>query len=98
MMDTSEDTYWNASLPIFLDRIDTVIRRSMMDMVKPYGLTSSHSMYLLALYIRDGQTMVELSDYLDLDPANTNRAIKKLKEDLYLTTGKKKIIKNTPSS
>ncbi len=90
MMDTSEDTYWNASLPIFLDRIDTVIRRSMMDMVKPYGLTSSHSMYLLALYIRDGQTMVELSDYLDLDPANTNRVIKKLKEEKFVFDDREK--------
>jgi DNA-binding MarR family transcriptional regulator len=89
MMDTSDDTYWNASFPIILDRINAVMRRNMMDVVKPYGLTSSHSIYLLALHIQDGQTMVELSNYLDLDPANTNRVVKKLREEKFVFDDRK---------
>ena len=74
------DLYWNSFLPVFFDRISMVIKKTMTEAVKDYGITSAHSIYLIALNLQDGQTLMELSRFLDLDPANTNRVIKVLKE------------------
>lgn len=79
-MTTHEDIYWNSFLPIFFDRMGCIMRKDMTTLLTPYGITSAHSIYLIALYLQDGQTMVGLSRFLDLDPANTNRVIKVLKE------------------
>ena len=75
-----EDVYWNSFLPAFFDRMSLVMRRNMTDIVSEYGLTSAHAVYLIALHIKDGQTLVSLSRFLDLDTANTNRVIKVLRE------------------
>ena len=78
-MQSQYDTYWNSFLPIYFDRISSVIKKSMNDVVVEYGLTNAHASYLIALHLQDGQTLMDLSRFLDLDPANTNRAIKALK-------------------
>ncbi len=52
----------------------------MTSIVEPYGLTHAHAIYLIALRLQDGQTMVGLSHFLDMDTANTNRVIKVLRE------------------
>ncbi|NLL94736.1 MAG: winged helix-turn-helix transcriptional regulator [Thermoplasmatales archaeon] len=75
-----EDTYWNSFLPAFFDRMSFQMRKNMTEFISPYGLTSSHAVYLIALHLEDGQTMVSLSNFLDLDTANTNRVIKVLRE------------------
>ena len=74
------DLYWNSFLPVFFDRISMVIKRTMTEAVREYGITSAHATYLIALHLQDGQTLLELSRFLDLDPANTNRVIKVLKD------------------
>jgi DNA-binding MarR family transcriptional regulator len=79
-MSDKEDVYWNSFLPAFFDRMSLVMRKNMTDIVSPYGLTSAHAIYLIALHIRDGQTLVGLSRFLDLDTANTNRVVKILRE------------------
>ena len=79
MMQSQYDTYWNSFLPIYFDRISSIVKQSMNDTVSEYGLTNAHAIYLVALHLQDGQTLLELSRFLDLDPANTNRAIKALK-------------------
>ncbi len=56
------------------------MRKNMTAIVSPYGLTHAHVVYLIALHLQDGQTMVSLSRFLDLDTANTNRVIKVLRE------------------
>jgi DNA-binding MarR family transcriptional regulator len=56
------------------------MRKNMTSIVEPYGLTHAHAIYLIALHLQDGQTMVGLSRFLDLDTANTNRVIKLLRE------------------
>ena len=78
-MDPS-DTYWNSFLPAFFDRMSLQMRKNMSSIVEPYGLTHAHAIYLIALELQDGQTMVGLSRFLDLDTANTNRVIKVLRE------------------
>ncbi len=67
-------------MPAFFDRMSLVMRKNMTDIVKDYGLTSAHAIYLIALQIKDGQTLVSLSRFLDMDTANTNRVIKVLRE------------------
>ncbi len=75
-----EDIYWNSFLPAFFDRMSFQMRKNMNEMLSDYGLTSAHATYLIALNLQDGQTLVSLSRFLDLDPANTNRVIKTLRD------------------
>ncbi|MDO5853242.1 MAG: MarR family winged helix-turn-helix transcriptional regulator [Thermoplasmata archaeon] len=79
-MPNREDVYWNSFLPAFFDRMSVLMRRNMTAIVADYGLTSAHAIYLIALKLQDGQTLVSLSRFLDLDTANTNRVIKVLRE------------------
>ena len=79
-MSDGEDVYWNSFLPAFFDRMSLVMRKNMTEIVSDHGLTSAHAIYLIALQIKDGQTLVSLSRFLDLDTANTNRVIKVLRE------------------
>lgn len=79
-MPESEDVYWNSFLPAFFDRMSVLMRKNMTAIVADHGLTSAHAVYLIALELQDGQTLVSLSRFLDLDTANTNRVIKILRE------------------
>jgi len=79
-MSNQYDDYWNSFLPVYFDRISAIIKKSMTEAVTSYGLTNAHASYLIALHLQDGQTLLELSRFLDLDPANTNRVIKVLRE------------------
>ena len=79
-MSGGEDIYWNSFLPAFFDHMSVQMRKNMTEFVKDYGLTSAHAIYLIALRLQDGQTLVSLSRFLDLDTANTNRVIKILRE------------------
>ncbi len=83
------DTYWNSFLPAFFDRMSLQMRKNMTSIVEPYGLTHSHAIYLIALELQDGQTMVGLSHFLDLDTANTNRVIKVLREKGFVCDDRK---------
>lgn len=76
----NEDIYWNSFLPAFFDRMSVQMRKNMTNIVSDYGLTSAHAIYLIALKLQDGQTLVGLSRFLDLDTANTNRVVKVLRE------------------
>lgn len=83
------DTYWNSFLPAFFDRMSLQMRKNMTAIVEPYGLTHAHAIYLIALELQDGQTMVGLSHFLDLDTANTNRVIKVLREKGFVYDDRK---------
>lgn len=87
------NVYWNSFLPIFFDRMTFLMRKAMNDIVEPYGLTSAHAFYLIALDLIDGQTQAELSQFLDMDAANTNRVIKVLNEKGLVTDDRR-----TPTS
>ncbi len=75
-----ENTYWNSYLPVFFDRMSSLMRSHMTSVVENYKLTSAHAIYLIALEINGPMTQRELSHFLDMDPANTNRVIKVLLE------------------
>lgn len=85
-----EDTYWNSFLPAFIDRMSMQMRKNMNTIVEPYGLTNGHAIYLIALRLQDGQTLVNLSRFLDLDAANTNRVIKVLREKEFIYDDREK--------
>lgn len=86
---SKEDVYWNSFLPAFFDRMSVLMRKNMAQIVEPYGLTSAHAIYLIALKLQDGQTLVSLSRFLDLDTANTNRVIKVLREKEFVYDDRK---------
>lgn len=88
-MAIQEDVYWNSFLPAFFDRMSFQMRKNMTEVVSPYGLTSAHAVYLIALKLQDGQTLVSLSRFLDLDTANTNRVIKVLREKGFVYDDRK---------
>src|SRR5574344_350419 len=84
-----EDVYWNAFVPILLNRMSDTMRGNLTFLVSEHGLTGSHAIYLMALEMKDGQTLVGLSRFLDLDTANTNRVIGKLREKGLITDDRK---------
>ncbi len=79
-MSTNSEIYWNSYLPIFFDRMNMAMREHMTKSVADYGLTSAHAVYLIALELQGPMSQKDLSLFLDMDPANTNRVIKVLKE------------------
>ncbi|AMH94495.1 transcriptional regulator MarR family [methanogenic archaeon ISO4-H5] len=72
-----------------MDRMSLQMRKNMTAIVEPYGLSHAHAIYLIALNLQDGQTMVGLSRFLDLDTANTNRVIKTLREKGFVYDDRK---------
>ena len=79
-MTQREDIYWNTFLPAFFTRISDIIKNRITAELEPLGLTNAHAIYIMALTLKDGQTMVGLSQFLDLDTSNTNHVIKVLRE------------------
>ncbi len=69
--------------------MSVLMRKNMTVMVEGYGLTSAHAIYLIALKLQDGQTLVSLSRFLDLDTANTNRVIKVLRSKGFVYDDRK---------
>ena len=80
MMAANSEIYWNSYLPIFFDRMSMSMREHMTKSVSEYGLTSAHAVYLIALDLQGAMSQKDLSKFLDMDPANTNRVIKALRE------------------
>lgn len=80
LMAQEYDRYWNTLLPVFIDRVSAIMKKTVTEAVKEFGITNAHAVYLIALKIQDGQTIVELSRFLDLDQANSNKALRVLKE------------------
>ncbi|MDR0523972.1 MAG: MarR family transcriptional regulator [Candidatus Methanoplasma sp.] len=76
----SDEDYWNSLLPVLMERVASAARKSSAGVASRHGLTSAHASHVAALRMRDGQTMGDLSRFLDLDPASTNRAVSALKE------------------
>ncbi len=75
-----EDIYWNTFLPAFFARVSDIIKSKITEKLSPMGLTYAHGLYIMGLTLRDGQTLVGLSDFLDMDKSNTNHVIKVLRE------------------
>ena len=82
-------TYWDMFLPTLLDRLSFHMHKDLDERVKKYGLNSHHVQYLMALSIHDGQTLVGLSKFLDIDNGNTHRVVKFLKENGFVYDDRK---------
>ncbi|MBR4226732.1 MAG: hypothetical protein IKR86_08220 [Candidatus Methanomethylophilaceae archaeon] len=82
-------TYWDMFLPTLLDRLSFHMHKDLDECVKKYGLNSHHVQYLMALSIHDGQTLVGLSKFLDIDNGNTHRVVKFLKENGFVYDDRK---------
>jgi DNA-binding MarR family transcriptional regulator len=75
-----EDVYWNTFLPAFFARVSDIIKSKIAEEMAPLGMNYTHAMYIMGLTLRDGQTLVGLSDFLDIDKSNTNHVMKTLRE------------------
>lgn len=101
-VDDEQNAYWNSFLPIFFDRMNTIMRRSMLESIFDKDLTASHAYYLIALNLEGPQTLSELSKFLDMDLSTSNRLFKVLKkkglvtDDRTNTTSKKFHVILTP--
>ena len=84
-IDDEQNAYWNSFLPIFFDRMNTIMRRSMLESMSEKDLTASHAYYLIALNLEGPQTLSELSKFLDMDLSTSNRLFKALKEKGLVT-------------
>jgi len=80
IMAGNSEIYWNSYLPIFFDRMSMAMRDHMTDSVADYGLTSAHAVYMIAISLEGPMSQKELSKFLDMDPANTNRVVKVLRD------------------
>ena len=73
-----EDIYWDNFMVLILDRMVRSMRNEINDDIEELGVNCAQAPYLLALQIKDGQTMASLSNFLEVDRANTSRMIKSL--------------------
>lgn len=64
------------------------IQKRVSEALKPYNLSSMHSMYLMTLYHKGEMTLVELSDALKFNRANTSRVIRDLIQKGYVVCDK----------
>jgi DNA-binding MarR family transcriptional regulator len=74
-----------ACFPIWFAKIRKSIQKRQMELLRPYGLSSIHAMYLVTLlHCDNGMTLRELCENLFVDKANTSRAIAVLEELGYI--------------
>jgi DNA-binding MarR family transcriptional regulator len=76
----SDEELWNVFLPLLFDKIARNIRSDMSKELEDYGLSSMHAPYLMALNIKNGQTLMSLSHFLDMDRSNSCRVIRELED------------------
>jgi DNA-binding MarR family transcriptional regulator len=74
-----------ACFPIWFATIRKAVQKRQTEFLKPYGLSSIHAKYLVALVnCEEGMTLRELCEKLFVDKANTSRAIAALEELDYI--------------
>ena len=74
-----------ACFPIWFAKVRKALQRRQMGILKPYGLSSMHAMYLVILsHDENGMTFRELNEKLFVDKANTSRAITTLEKKGYV--------------
>lgn len=73
------------SFPIWIGKLRKGIQKRQTELLKPYGLSSIHSLYLTTLwYVEDGMTLRELCEKICVDKANTSRAIATMEKLQYV--------------
>lgn len=70
-------------LTLCINKIKHQMQKKMSQVLKPYGLCSMHSMYLVFLYKEGDMTLMELSRRLHFDRSNTSRVIRSLVQKGY---------------
>ena len=68
-----------------LSKIKKMTAKAQAEILKPYGISSGHAAYVMALY-GGGMTMKELSEMLCVGPANTTRVISTLMKKGYVAS------------
>lgn len=74
------DVYWDSFMVLIFEKMTRNMKKDVNAEVSRYGLTSAQVPYIIALKINDGQTMTSLSNFLDMDEANTSRIIRSLEK------------------
>ena len=74
-----------SSFPIWVGKLRKGIQRRQTEVLKPYGLSSIHSLYLSTLwYEEEGMTLRELCEKICVDKANTSRVIAMMEKLSYV--------------
>lgn len=75
-------------MPIYIGKIKKLMQKELNEKLKKHDLSSFHVMYIMVLYKNaEGLTLKELSSLVEVDKANTTRAINDLlnKDYIYRT-------------
>lgn len=87
-MDPELKELWKMAVPIKVKSIFKHMEKKNQAVLEEYGLSIIHVQYLMALS-QKGYTLRGLSECLDLDKANTTRAISYLKETGFVYDDRK---------
>ncbi len=79
----SEIDYLNLEFSKALVDVVKKMRKKMDEVLKKFGLTHFHALYVLELFKSGELTMGELTENIGVDKANTSRVIKDLLEKGY---------------
>jgi len=74
----SEEVYWNNFMVLFIDRMVRSMRNDINEKIADLEISGPQAPYVLSLYIKDYQSMASLSNFLEMDRANTSRVIRSL--------------------
>jgi len=73
---------------ICLNKMRYDVQKNMSDALKPFGLSSMHSLYIMTLYHEGGMTLASLSKALCFNRANTTRVVRDLMQKGYVDCDK----------
>lgn len=75
-------------VPVLLSKSLKLLNHTTSSVLRPYGLSSAHAMFLVVLSKNSGLTLSELSEVLSIDKAHTTRIVRDLKKKQYIFTDK----------
>ena len=73
---------------ICLNKMKYDVQKNMSDALKPYNLSSMHSLYIMTLYHDGAMTLSSLSKAVCFNRANTTRVIRDLMQKGYVSCDK----------
>ncbi|MEG0547032.1 MAG: MarR family transcriptional regulator [Oscillospiraceae bacterium] len=90
IMEINDNTLEWDLIPVLLSKSLKLLYQKSASVLKPYGLSSAHAMFLVVLSKSDdGLTLTEISESLSVDKAQTTRMVSDLEKKEYAFKNKK---------
>lgn len=80
--------YNHDDFAICLNKLRYDMQKNMSEALRPYGLSSMHSLYIMTLYHEGKMTLASLSKALSFNRANTTRVVRDLMQKGYVACDK----------